>query len=92
SLRVGTPSLITQTSLFCKRIFRVNGVTGFLVNSEEGAAFRIRQILNNPNMANKMGENARQYVRNHFLITRQIRDYLFVWYAMLNKSKTVMEL
>lgn len=70
----------------------INGVTGFLVNSEEGAAFRIRQILNNPDMANKMGENARQYVRNHFLITRQIRDYLFVWYAMLNKSKRVMEL
>ena len=70
----------------------INGVTGFLVNSEEGAAFRIRQILNNPDMANKMGENARQYVRNHFLITRQIRDYLFVWYAILNKSKRVMEL
>ena len=70
----------------------INGVTGFLVNSEEGAAFRIRQILNNVDMANKMGENARQYVRNHFLITRQIRDYLFVWYAMLNKSKSVMEL
>ena len=70
----------------------IDGVTGFLVNSEEGSAFRIRRILNNPDMASKMGENARQYVRNHFLITRQIRDYLFVWYAMLNKSKRVMEL
>ena len=70
----------------------MNGVTGFLVNSEEGAAFRIRQLLNNPDMAGRMGENARQYVRNHFLITRQIRDYLFVWYALLNKSKSVMEL
>ncbi len=70
----------------------INGITGFLVNSEEGAAFRIRQILNNPDMASKMGELARQYVRNNFLITRQIRDYLFVWYAMLNKSENVMEL
>ncbi len=70
----------------------MNGVTGFLVNSEEGAAFRIRQLLNNPDLAARMGENAREYVRNHFLITRQIRDYLFVWYAMLNKSKSVLEL
>lgn len=70
----------------------INGMTGFLVNSEEGAAFRIRQLLNNPDMAGRMGENARQYVRNHFLITRQIRDYLFVWYALLHKSKSVLEL
>ncbi|MCL5276343.1 MAG: glycosyltransferase, partial [Deltaproteobacteria bacterium] len=70
----------------------INGINGFLVNSEEGAAFRVRQILNNHDMAKSIGENARQYVRNHFLITRQIRDYLFVWYAMLNKGSAVMEL
>ncbi len=70
----------------------ISGVNGFLVNSEEGAAFRIRQILNDPAMAKGLGDNARQYVRNNFLITRQIRDYLFVWYAMLNRGRTVMEM
>ncbi|MDP2800180.1 MAG: glycosyltransferase, partial [Deltaproteobacteria bacterium] len=34
----------------------VHGVTGFLVHSVEGAAFRIRQFLNNPDMARRMGE------------------------------------
>ena len=69
-----------------------HGVNGFLVHSVEGAAFRMRQILNNPEMAKRMGENAREYVRKNFLITRQIRDYLSVWYSMENKGRSVLEL
>lgn len=70
----------------------VNGVTGFLVYSIDGAAFRIRQFLNNPDMAVRMGQKAKEYVKNNFLITRQIRDYLAVWYAMENRGKGVIEL
>ncbi len=69
-----------------------HGVNGFLVSSVEGAAFRIRQFLNNPEMVKRMGENAREYVRNNFLITRQIRDYLSAWYSTENKGKSVLEL
>jgi trehalose synthase len=69
-----------------------HGVNGFLVNSVEGAAFRARQLLNNPEMVKKMGEIAREYVRKNFLITRQTRDYLSVWYALENKGKSVLEL
>jgi trehalose synthase len=58
----------------------------------EGAAFRIRQILNNPEMAKKMGESGREHVRNNFLITRQIRDYLSVWYSLENRGRSVLEL
>lgn len=70
----------------------IHGVTGFLVHSVEGAAFRIRQFLNSPEMAHRMGEKGREYVRNNFLITRQIRDYLSVWYAIENKGRSVLEL
>jgi trehalose synthase len=70
----------------------IHGVTGFLVNSVEGAALRIRQILNNPDMAKRMGESGREYVRRNFLITRQIRDYLSMWYIMENKGKSVLEI
>lgn len=69
-----------------------HGVTGFLVHSVEGAAFRIRQFLNNPDMARRMGEKAKEYVRKNFLMTRQIRDYLSVWYSLENKGKSVLEL
>jgi trehalose synthase len=70
----------------------VHGVTGFLVHSPEGAAFRIRQLLNNQAMAKRMGERGREYVRANFLITRQVRDYLSIWYAAESKGKSVMEL
>jgi trehalose synthase len=69
-----------------------HGVTGFLVHSVEGTAFRIRQLLNDPEMSKKMGENGREYIRKNFLITRQIRDYLSIWYAMENIGKSVIEL
>jgi trehalose synthase len=65
----------------------IHGVTGFLIHSVEGAAFRIRQFLNNPDMVRRMGEKGREHVRKHFLITRQTRDYLSLWYAMENSIK-----
>ncbi len=70
----------------------VHGFTGFLVHTPEGAAFRARQFLNNPEMVKKMGERGKEYIRNNFLITRQIRDYLSVWYAIKNNEKSVFEL
>jgi trehalose synthase len=70
----------------------VHGVTGFLVHSAAGAAFRVRQLLNNPDMAKRMGERGKEFVRNNFLITRQARDYLAVWYAVEHKGKNILEL
>lgn len=52
------------------------GVTGYTVNSVEGAAYRIRYLLSNPGLMRKMGEAGREYVRQNFLITRHLRDYL----------------
>ncbi len=69
-----------------------HGLTGFLVHSVQGAAFRIRQIFNDPEMACRMGEEAREHVRNNFLITRHIRDYLGVWYSVENKGRHILEL
>jgi len=69
-----------------------HGVTGFLVYSIEGAAFRIRQLLNNPGMRKRIGQKAREYIRKNFLITRQIRDYLSIWYFLEKKCMNVIEL
>ena len=51
-------------------------VTGYTVHSVEGAAFRIRHLLNNPGLIHQMGGAAREYVRGNFLITRHLSDYL----------------
>jgi trehalose synthase len=70
----------------------VHGINGFLVHSVEGAAFRIRQFLNNPEMVVRMGEKAKEYVRKNFLITRQTRDYLSIWHYLESDRRSVLEL
>jgi trehalose synthase len=54
----------------------VYGVTGYTVNSVEGCAFRIRYLLSNPQLMRRMGWAGREHVRENFLITRHLRDYL----------------
>jgi trehalose synthase len=54
----------------------VYDVTGYTVHSVEGAAFRIRHLLNNPEVTARMGAAAREHVRRSFLITRQITEHL----------------
>jgi trehalose synthase len=54
----------------------VFGVTGYIVETVEGAAFRIRHLLSNPELIGRMGAAAREHVRRNFLITRQLGDYL----------------
>jgi trehalose synthase len=58
------------------RLQVVNHHTGFLVNTPEGAAHRIRYFLHNRNRIGEMGSVAREFVREHFLLTRHLRDYL----------------
>ncbi|MEE9154582.1 MAG: glycosyltransferase [candidate division NC10 bacterium] len=57
-------------------------LTGYTVSSVEGAAFRIRYLLNNPDIARKMGADAKEHVRRNFLITRHLADYLTLMAAM----------
>jgi trehalose synthase len=60
----------------------INGHTGFLVNSPEGAAFRIRYLLSRPEVAARMGTTGRRFVRENFLLTRQLMEYLTLMLAL----------
>lgn len=53
-----------------------DGENGFLVSSVEEAAERIVQLVQNPTLGRQMGERARETVRNHFLLTRVLEEYL----------------
>jgi trehalose synthase len=66
--------------------------TGFLVNSPEGCAFRIRYLLHRPEMARRMRKMAQEFFRQHFLITRNVRDYLTLMILRENPSERIMEL
>ena len=60
------------------------GVTGYTVETVEGAAFRIRHLLGNPELIGRMGAAGREHIRRNFLITRHLGDYLALL-AMLTK-------
>jgi trehalose synthase len=54
----------------------VYDVTGYTVHSVEGAAFRLRHLLNNPELIARMGAAGREHVRRSFLVTRHLTDYM----------------
>jgi trehalose synthase len=60
----------------------INGITGFLVHSPEGAANRAIELLSDPDCRKRLGENGHRHVKENFLITRHIRDYMLVMLAL----------
>lgn len=70
----GKPVIGSQTGGITLQV--MYGQTGYTANSVEGTAFYTRYLLNNPAIANEMGRRARERVRQHFLITRHLEDYL----------------
>jgi len=50
--------------------------TGFLVHSPAGAAYRIRYLLRYSDKRERMGRTGVEFVREHFLLIRHLRDYL----------------
>jgi len=58
------------------RLQVINFNTGFRVNTPEGAALRIRYLFSQPEKIQMMGERAREFVRDNFLLTRHLREYL----------------
>ena len=70
------------------RLQVINHHTGFLVDTPEGAALRIQQLLRDPEKLKEMGRKAKEYVRNNFLITRHLREILSLFTILDNQSKT----
>lgn len=74
------------------RLQVVNHHTGFLVSSPEGAALRIRYLLKHPEKIDEMGRKAREFVRENFLITRHLREYLSLMVALIHGDEERIEL
>lgn len=66
------------------RLQIVNHHTGFLVDTPEGAALRIIELLQNPEKMTEMGIQAKEYVRENFLNTRHLREILSLFTILDN--------
>lgn len=53
-----------------------DGQSGYLVNSSVEAGERISQLLSDPDLRAAMGKNAKQRVRERFLLPRLMYDYM----------------
>lgn len=64
--------------------------TGFLVHSPAGAAYRIRYLLRYNDKRHRMGETGHEFVREHFLLTRNLRDYLTMLLCLDHPDSTML--
>ena len=65
-----------------------DGVTGFLVSSVEETAARIVQLIKDEKLRRQMGNRARETVKERFLLTRLLEQYL----DLFNSFETIHRL
>ncbi|HKN01724.1 MAG TPA: glycosyltransferase [Candidatus Binataceae bacterium] len=66
--------------------------SGILTHTVEGTAFWIKMLLSAPEFAARLGENGREHVRNNFLLTRHMRDYMLAFLYLENGRDSIVEL
>ncbi|MEW5950326.1 MAG: glycosyltransferase [Elusimicrobia bacterium] len=59
---------------------------GLLSNSIEGTAHYIKQLIENPEYAAYLALNGRNHVKENFLITRHIKEYMLMFLTEKNKD------
>ena len=74
------------------RLQVINHHTGFLVNSPEGAALRAQYLLTHPTERKEMGLKAKEHVRDNFLITRHLKEYLSLFISVTRNSRSLIRL
>jgi trehalose synthase len=72
----GTPVVTSNVGGISSQV--INGKNGFLLDPRDYAGFaeKIIYLIKNPTIAEKMGEYGREHVKNNFLITRHLLDYI----------------
>ncbi|MHB1680108.1 MAG: glycosyltransferase [bacterium] len=66
--------------------------SGLLSRTIEGTALYAKQLLQNSEYANKLGLNGYEHVKNNFLITRHIRDYLLLFIKVQHNNESIIYL
>jgi len=73
------------------RLQVIDHYTGFLVRTPEGAALRTRYLLHRRDKLEEMGMRAKRFVRENFLITRHLREYLTLMLGLTNEDDDRIE-
>jgi len=60
----------------------INGKTGFLVNTIAEAAEKTLYLLKHPKEAKEMGKKGKEHVKENFLVTRHLKEYLKLFLSL----------
>lgn len=63
--------------------------SGLLSHTIEGTAYWVKQLIQNPKYAKKLGENGREHIKNNFLITRHLKEYLLMFLSLRYQEDVV---
>ncbi len=63
--------------------------SGILTHSIDGTVHYLKQLLNEPAYARRLGVNGRSHIKNNFLITRHIREYLLLFISLYEKGDVI---
>jgi len=63
--------------------------SGLLSYSIDGTAYYLKQLLNEPRFARELGINGKSHIKENFLITRHLRDYLFLFLFLMYEEDIV---
>ena len=66
--------------------------SGILTHTIEGTAYWIKQLIQNPEYANYLGKNGKEYVRNNFLITRHMKEYMLAFLSLFSSGESTVML
>ena len=66
--------------------------SGILTHSIEGTAFWLKQLLQSPEFAARLGQNGKEHVRQNFLLTRHMREYMLLFLSLDHPQEDVIHL
>ncbi|MFH1873693.1 MAG: glycosyltransferase [Pseudomonadota bacterium] len=62
---------------------------GMLCHSIEGAAYAVKQMLLNPDYAGNLGKNGKEHVRQNFLLTRHLKEYMLLFLSLFDGKDVI---
>jgi trehalose synthase len=63
--------------------------SGILTHTIDGTAYWIKQLIHEPEYARRLGINGREHIKNNYLITRHIKDYLLLFLSLFHPGDIV---
>ena len=70
----------------------IHGENGFLIDTIEGTAYRIEQLLSNSLLAKQMGNAAQKSVLTNYLMPSLIKNWLLLLLSLKNPNKRGVKL